>query len=324
MTPDTMHAVVTVGGEPVDRTVPAPDLEPRDLLVRVEAVSVNPVDVKTARNAADGRILGFDAAGTVVAAGAEVTGFAVGDEVYYCGDYTRPGANADLHAVDERLVGHKPASLSFAEAAAMPLTTLTAAEALFDHLGAGVSTTGMLLVVGAPGGVGSILVQLARQLTGLRVIGTASRPETREWVAGLGAHEVVDHRDLAAAVRAVAPDGVDSIVSAYTPEDLQVFADLLRPWGHVVAIDGAHHDVAALKPKSQAFHWEYVFARAAHRMADMGRQGELLEQVAGELDAGRLRCTATRFVEGLDASGLREAYGLVGSGRMIGKLVVTR
>ncbi|MDO8108358.1 zinc-binding alcohol dehydrogenase family protein [Isoptericola sp. b441] len=319
----TMHAVSAVSGELHDTEVPAPEPQAHDLLVRVEAVSVNPVDVKTLRAAhPDPRILGFDAAGTVVAVGPEVSRFTVGDAVYYCGDYTRPGANADLHAVDERLVGHKPASLSFAEAAAMPLTTLTAAEALFDHLGAGPSTTGTLLVVGASGGVGSILVQLARRLTGLRVIGTASRPESREWVAGLGAHEVVDHRDLGATVRAVAPDGVDAIISAYT--DVPVLADLLRPWGHLVAIDGSHHDVGPLKPGSQTFHWEYVFARPAHRMPDMARQGDLLEQVSGELDAGRLRGTATRFIPGLTASGLREAYEAVGSGRMLGKLVVHR
>ncbi len=320
-----MDAVLVVDGELVDRRVPVPEVGPHDLLVRVEAVSVNPVDVKAARaSTAGGRILGFDAAGTVVETGALVSRFAVGDDVYYAGDFTRPGANAQLHAVDERVVGHKPRTLGFAEAAAMPLTSLTAGEALWDHLGASPQTTGTLLVVGAAGGVGSILVQLARKLTGMRVIGTASRAETERWVREMGAHDVVDHHDLAAAVREVAPDGVDAVFSAYTTDRIQAFADVLRPFGHVVAIDGTERDVGPLKSKAITWHWEYMFARTTHRSADMGRQGEILEQIAAHLDAGTLRSTATRLIGDFSARGLREAYELVGSGRAVGKVVVHR
>lgn len=321
----TMEAVVAVGGDLVDRRLPVPVPGPRDLLVQVEAVSVNPVDVKTlAAGTAEERVLGFDAAGTVVAVGAEVSRFAVGDDVYYCGDFTRPGSHAQFQAVDERLVGHKPATLGFADAAAMPLTTLTAAESLLDHLGATAESAGTLLVVGAAGGVGSILVQLARALTALRVIGTASRPESQRWVRSMGAHDVVDHRDLVAGVRAVAPGGVDWVVSTHTPDDLQVLADVMRPFGHVVGVDGSHRDVAPLKPASLSWHWEYVFARPARRTADMSRHGELLDHIGARLERGELRSTASQYVEGLSASGLREAFALVESGRTMGKVVVHR
>src|SRR5246127_1297558 len=183
-----MTAVVTADGALADASVPVPVPGPRDVLVRVAAVSVNPVDTKV-RPGPSGRILGYDAAGTVVATGPEVTRFAPGDEVYYAGDITRPGSNAEFQAVDGRIVGRKPTSLSFADAAAMPLTTITAWETLFDHLKATAGTEGDFLIVGAPGGVGSILTQLARTQTRLRVIGTAGRPESADWVKQMGAHE---------------------------------------------------------------------------------------------------------------------------------------
>lgn len=196
----------------VDAEIPVPAPGPHDLVVRVEAVSVNPVDVKVrAGNDPRGefKTLGFDAAGVVVAVGERVTRFVTGDEVYYAGSIGRPGSNSRFHAVDEHVVGHKPASLTFAEAAALPLTTITAWEALFDRFALTKESTGTLLVLGAAGGVGSMAVQLARELTDLTVVGTASRPESRRWVTELGAHQVVDHRDLVDAVRAVAPAGVD-------------------------------------------------------------------------------------------------------------------
>ena len=204
----------------LDVELPIPTPGPRDLLVRVEAVSVNPVDTKVRRGvdpAGELKVLGYDAAGVVVGVGPEVTRFRVGDEVYYAGSIGRPGTNPQFHLVDERITGHKPATLDFAEAAALPLTTITAWEALFDRFRLAKDSTGTLLVMGAAGGVGSVLVQLARALTGVTVIGTASRAESQQWVTELGAHHAVDHHgDLVAAVREVAPDGVDYIFTPRT------------------------------------------------------------------------------------------------------------
>lgn len=317
-----MQAVVADGTTLADRTVGIPRPGPRDLLVDVRAVSVNPVDTKVRPSAA--RILGFDAAGTVVATGTEVTRFATGDEVYYAGDITRPGTNARFHAVDERIVGRKPASLSFAEAAAMPLTTITAWESLFDHFRAARNTTGTLLVVGAAGGVGSILVQLARTLTGLRVIGTASRPESAEWVRAMGAHDVADRRELPHAVTELAPGGVDYLFTSYSQGQIDTYAEILRPFGEIVAIDDEPQDLTPLKSKSITWHWELMFTRSLHQAADLDVQGRLLDEAADLLDKGTLRHTMTTAIGDFGAAGLRRAHELVASGRTIGKVVVHR
>lgn len=317
-----MAAVVTAGGKLEDASVAVPEPGPRDLIVRVEAVSVNPVDTKV-RPGPDGRILGYDAAGTVTAAGPEVTRFKVGDEVYYAGDITRNGSNAEFQAVDERLVGHKPATLDFAEAAGLPLTTITAWETLFDHLRAAPESEGDFLIVGAPGGVGSILIQLARALTRLRVIATAGRPESEEWVRKMGAHETVGHGDLAAEVLRVAPGGVDWLFTSYTAGQIPAFERVLRPFGHVVAIDDEHEDVYPLKSKSITWHWEFMFARSSHQ-AGMDAQGSLLDTTASLLDKGALRSTVTRRVEGITAATLTEAHQLIESGTVIGKIVLSR
>ncbi|WP_061292250.1 zinc-binding alcohol dehydrogenase family protein [Herbidospora cretacea] len=320
-----MRAISTSGSGLVDVDVPEPQLRPHDLLVQVEAVSVNPVDVKIAASAGDERrILGFDAAGTVVRAGPEVTGFTVGDEVYYSGDVTRQGADAELHAVDARIAGHKPGNLSMAEAAAVPLTTITAWESLFTHFGADAGTTGTLLVVGAPGGVGSMLVQLAKQLTSLRVIGTASRPETRERVLALGGDATVDHRSLAASVKDVAPDGVDFLFSPFSEGNIETYAEIVKPFGHVVAIDDHHVDVFPLKSKSIAWHWELMFTHAIYQTPDMASQGRLLDETARLLDEGRLRTTLGTEIADFSAAGLRRAHELVADGKAVGKVVVTR
>src|ERR1700758_2049924 len=255
-----MAAVVTADGALADASVPVPEPRPRDVLVQVAAVSVNPVDTKV-RPGPSGRILGYDAAGTVVAAGPEVTRFAPGDEVYYAGDITRPGSNAEFQAVDERIVGRKPASLSFADSAALPLTTITAWETLFDHLRATAESEGDFLIVGAPGGVGSILTQLARTQTRLRVIGTAGRAESAAWVKQMGAHETVDHHDLAAEVERVTPGGVDWLFTSYSRGQVPVYAQILRPFGHIVVIDDEPEDIYPLKPKRITWHWEFMFAR---------------------------------------------------------------
>jgi zinc-binding alcohol dehydrogenase family protein len=318
-----MAAVVTADGALADASVPVPVPGVRDVLVRVAAVSVNPVDTKV-RPGQSGRILGYDAAGTVVAVGPEVTRFAPGDEVYYAGDITRPGSNAEFQAVDERIVGRKPASLSFADSAALPLTTITAWEALFDHLRATAESEGDFLIVGAPGGVGSILTQLARTQTRLRVIGTAGRAESAAWVKQMGAHETVDHHDLAAEVERVAPRGVDWLFTSFSRGQVPVYAQILRPFGHIVVIDDEHEDVYPLKPKSITWHWEFMFARSSHHTGDMDVQGALLDRTASLVEAGVLRTTATHQIDGINAATLAEAHHLVESAGTIGKIVLVR
>lgn len=313
-----MQAIVADGADLVERTVDIPRPGPRDLLVDVRAVSVNPVDTKIRAGNSGDRILGFDAAGIVVATGSDVARFAVGDEVYYAGDITRPGTNAQFHTVDERIVGHKPASLSFAEAAAMPLTTITAWESLFDHLHATSETTGSLVVVGAAGGVGSVLTQLASTLTGLRVIGVASRPESAEWVRAMGAHDVVDRQELSSTT------GVDYLFTSYSKGQIDTYAQILRPFGEIVAIDDEHQDLYPLKAKSITWHWELMFTRSMHHAADMDRQGHLLDEAAELLDKGTLRHTMTTAIGDFSPAGLGRAHELVASGQTIGKVVVHR
>ncbi|WP_238007251.1 zinc-binding alcohol dehydrogenase family protein [Dactylosporangium sp. AC04546] len=305
-----MRAVV--GLQDVELPDPAPG--PRDLLVRIEAVSVNPVDVKQ-RASGESKVLGYDASGVVAAVGAEVSLFRVGDEVYYAGAIDRPGTNAELHLVDERIAGHKPRSLTFAEAASLPLTTITAWESLFDRFRLGPDSTGTLLVLGAAGGVGSMIIQLARALTRLTVVGTASRPESREWARGLGAHDVVDHRHL--------PEGVDFVFSPHTAGQIETFARILRPGGQITAIDEPPGlDLLPLKAKSISFHWELMFTRSLFETPDMVVQHELLDRVGELVDAGTVRHTMTRELGPIGAVQLREAHQMVEDGHMTGKVVV--
>ena len=321
----TMQAVVANGADLADDVLDIPEPGPRDLLVEVRAVSVNPVDTKVrAGNSGRGRILGFDAAGTVVATGSEVTRFTTGDDVYYAGDITRPGTNAQFHAVDERIVGHKPASLSFAEAAAMPLTTITAWESLYDHFRATADTTGALVVVGAAGGVGSVLVQLARARTGLRVIGVASRQQSADWVRSMGAHDIADRRDLPNEITKLVPGGAGYLFTAYSKGQIDTYAEILRPFGEIVAIDDEKQDLSPLKSKSITWHWELMFTRSIHQTEDMAVQGHLLDEVAGLLDKGALRHTMTTAIDDFSAAGLRRAHELVSGGQAIGKVVVHR
>ena len=302
----------------------------RDLLVRVEAVSVNPVDTKIRRNvdpAGADKVLGWDAAGTVLAAGPEATLFKPGDAVFYAGAIDRTGSNAELQLVDERIVGRKPASLDFAQAAALPLTTVTAWELLFDRLGvARGDQRKTLLVVGAAGGVGSMAVQIARRLTGLTVIGTASRPETQAWVRALGAHHVVDHRaGLLEPVRAVAPDGVDYVMSlTHTEQHYEALVELLNPQGKLGLIDdpATPIDIRAMKRKSISLHWEFMYTRSLFHTADMLAQHRLLQEVADLVDAGALRGTMREHYGTIDAANLRRAHAQLESGSTIGKIVL--
>ena len=330
----TMTAVGSHASLPIDSPdalldleVPLPEVGPRDLLVRVEAVSVNPVDIKRRSSlspSAQPTILGFDAAGVVHAVGSEVTSFAVGDEVWYAGDVTRQGSNAEFQAVDERIVARKPASLGFADAAALPLTTITAWETLFERFAMTADTTGDLLVVGAAGGVGSVLIQLAKACTGVRVIGTASRADSRRWVETMGADAVVDHHHLRDQVPGVAPDGVDFVFSPHTAGNVATYAEITRPFGHITAIDEPEGlDLVGLKAKSIAWHWELMFTRPMFGY-DMEFHGRLLAEAAAMVDAGDLRTTVTTVIDGFDAEGLREAHRLVESGHMVGKVVVHR
>jgi len=316
----------------LDVELPVPQATGRDLLVKVAAISVNPVDAKVRQrvdpNGTD-NVLGWDVAGTVVAVGPEVRRFKAGDAVWYAGDRNRPGGNSEFHLVDERLVGRKPSTLTDAEAAAMPLTTITAWELMFDRLGIPRGTSGRpatLLVVGAAGGVGSMAVQLARRLTGLTVIGTASRPETREWVQAMGAHHVVDHaKPLDAEVLAVAPEGVDYVLSlTKTEQHFATFPALMKPQGAIGLIDDPAEpiDVRLLKVKSIALHWESMFTRSAFHTDDMGEQGHLLDEVANLVDAGVIRSTVRENFGLINAANLRRAHQLVESGTSIGKVVL--
>jgi zinc-binding alcohol dehydrogenase family protein len=314
-----------------DLELPAPSPGPRDLLVRVKAVSVNPVDTKIrrSRKPAEGQVevLGWDAVGVVEAVGNQVSLFKPGDRVYYAGAINRPGTNSELHVVDERIVARAPQSLDDAAAAALPLTAITAYELLFDRLriakggGAGQS----LLVVGGAGGVGSILIQLAHQLTQLNIIATASRPETRQWCLDLGAHAVIDHRQpLSAGLKAAGIGQVDFVAAlTQTGEHYGEIIESLKPQGAMAVIDDPDHlDAMKLKTKSLSLHWELMFTRSLFETPDMGEQGRLLAEVAELVDAGRIRSTVNHHLGTINAENLRRAHALIESGKAQGKVVL--
>ncbi|MFP3555373.1 zinc-binding alcohol dehydrogenase family protein [Paraburkholderia sp. SIMBA_049] len=315
-----------------DIELPKPAPGPRDLLVNVKAVSVNPVDVKRRRwedptEDTGYRILGYDAAGTVVAVGSEVTLFKPGDEVYYAGAMDRPGTNSEFHLVDERIVGPKPRSLTFAQAAALPLTSITAWEILFDRMKLPYGSRerrGSLLVLNGAGGVGSMVVQLASRLTGLTVIATASRPETTEWVRKLGAAHVADHsKPLDEALKAIGFDGVDYVAAiTTTPGSVPAIARAMHPQGHVTFIDNFDESIAPFKPKSITISWEMMFTRSLFQTADMDAQHRLLTEVSALVDAGVLRTTLSRAIGPISAENLREVHESVETGRAIGKMVL--
>lgn len=314
-----------------DLIVPDPTPRARDLLVRVAAIAVNPVDTKIrARRAAVGdlpEIIGWDAVGIVEAIGAEVSLFKTGDRVYYAGELNRPGANSELHAIDERLAALAPASLSDQDAAALPLTAITAWEILFDRLkiAKGGGEGQALLIVGGAGGVGSILMQLARQLTKLRVIATASRPETIQWCLDLGAHAVIDHRQpFVAQLGEHGLEGVDFVAAlTHTGEHFPEIIESLHPQGHICVIDDpATLDVVPLKTKSIALHWELMYTRSLFQTADMGEQGRLLGELAAMIDAGQLRTTAGEHLGTINAENLRRAHALLESGKAMGKVTL--
>jgi zinc-binding alcohol dehydrogenase family protein len=314
----------------LDLDLPIPQPGPRDLRVAVRAVSVNPVDVKQRANAQppDGqvRVLGFDSAGIVDAVGADVSLFKPGDAVFYAGAIDRPGSNSEFHLVDERIVGPKPASLDFDAAAALPLTAITAWELLFDRLCvARGATGGTLLVVNGAGGVGSILTQIARQLTGLTVVATASRPETIDWCRIMGAHHVIDHtQPLDEGLRAIGIEQVEYVAGlTATERHLGAIVKAIAPQGKLALIDDPKTlDIVPLKRKCVSVHWELMFTRSLFQTADMIEQHRLLTEVSRLVDAGTLRTTMTANAGRIDAEGLKRVHALVESGRSIGKTVL--
>ncbi len=334
-----MKAVAYQAPGPIDRAdalvdidLPVPVAQGHDLLVQVRAVSVNPVDTKVRKSAApaagEWKVLGYDAAGTVVAIGPDVTGFKPGDEVWYAGSIARSGTNAEYHLVDSRITGPKPASLSFAQAAALPLTAITAWEMLFDRLEVTRPVPGAapaVLIIGGAGGVGSMAIQLLRARTDLTVIATASRPETQAWVRDLGAHHVIDHRQpLAPQVAALglgAPGHVFS--TTQTQDHLAGIVELIAPQGRFGLIDDPTElDIRPFKRKSISVHWELMFTRPLFATPDMAEQGRLLAQVAALVDGGKLRSTLTESYGPITAANLRRAHGLIETGTARGKIVL--
>ena len=316
----------------IDIELPRPEPTGRDLLVEVAAISVNPVDTKIRASATppegEYKVLGWDAAGRVVETGPDVKDFSVGDAVYYAGSLIRPGANSQFHLVDERIVGHKPKSLTSAEAAALPLTAITAYEMLFDRLDVARPVPGAanaILIVGGAGGVGSIAIQLARALTGLTVIATASRPETMSWVKELGAHHVIDHsKPIAGQVAALgigAPGFVFS--TTQTHRHLEEIVEAIAPQGRFGLIDDPDGlDVMAFKRKAVSTHWEFMFTRSMFETADMDAQRKLLDHVAELIDSGRIRTTVTDTLSPISAANLKTAHAIIESGKARGKIVL--
>jgi len=316
----------------IDVELSDPKPSGRDLLVQVKAVSVNPVDTKVrmrqAPQAGETNVLGWDAAGVVVAMGSEAHLFKPGDEIWYAGSLVRPGTNAELHLVDERIVGKKPKSLDFAQAAALPLTTITAWELLFDRFGVlpgKRATDESLLIIGAAGGVGSILTQLARRLTAMTVIGTASRKETADWVLSLGAQHVIDHtKPLSAELKRVGIAAVTHVASlTQTDAHFPEIVESLAPQGKFGLIDDPKPiDINQLKRKSISLHWELMFTRPLFGTADMIAQHRLLSEVAELVDAGVIRTTFGAHFGRIDAQNLKRAHALIESGKAKGKIVL--
>ncbi len=334
-----MKAVGYKNTGPIDRedalqdiTLDKPTANGRDLLVKISAVSVNPVDTKVRQRQepeADGwGVLGYDAVGVVESIGADVKNFKAGDAVYYAGAINRPGTNSEFHLVDERLVGHKPKSLTDAEAASLPLTAITAWEMLFDRLDVKRPTVeggNTILIIGGAGGVGSITIQLLKALTDLTIIATASRPETTAWVKECGAHHVINHRSPMAAQIDKLGTGAPGFVFSTTQTDVH-YADiieLIAPQGRFGLIDDPGDlSIAPLKMKALSLHWELMFSRSLFETADMEAQGSLLTEVAALVDAGRIKSTTTEIAGKINAATLRKVHADIETGATRGKIVL--
>ncbi|GAB1452732.1 zinc-binding alcohol dehydrogenase family protein [Draconibacterium sp.] len=304
-----------------------------DLLVKIAAISVNPVDFKIRKSAAINReldkpkIIGWDAVGTVEAVGDKTSRFKVGDEVYYAGDLTRSGSNAEYQLIDERIVGKKPKNLTIAEAAAIPLTGLTAWESLFDRIKVNPETDKgkTVLILAGAGGVGSIAIQIAKKVAGLTVIATASRPESIKWCKDLGADFVINHYNLKAELKTTGHSRVDYILDFVNLEAYwEIAAEIIKPQGHIVSITGSSQplNLDLLKTKSVTFSWELMYTRSMYTTDDMDEQHQILNEIADLLDAGILRTTLTTTLEGFTVDNLKKAHKMQESGKTIGKSVI--
>ena len=316
----------------VDVELDKPKPNGHDLLVATKAIAVNPVDykVRAPKNKVEPspKVLGYDAAGVVEAVGSDVTLFKPGDEVFYAGDITRQGSNSEFQLVDERIVGGKPKSIDFGQAAALPLTSITAYEAFFDRLGidvGGANNGETLLIVGGAGGVGSIRIQLAK-IAGLTVIATASRPKSIEWVKSLGADHVINHREpLRPQVELLGMKYVDYFALFNdTDGHWDAATDLIRPQGHIVSIveNKGPLDQENMKMKAATFSWEFMFARSMYQTPDMIEQHHLLNRIAAWIDEGRLKATANNVMSPINATNLRDAHAQLEAGTAIGKIVL--
>ncbi len=316
----------------IDFELPEPQSGPTDLLVSVDAVAVNPVDTKIRRTRRPEpgawQVLGWDAVGTVVSTGHHAVGFSPGDRVFYAGAIDRPGCNSQFHVVDHRIAAHAPVGLSDAQVAALPLTSLTAWELLFDRLGVpvGGGAGHNLLVIGAPGGVGSMLIQFARRLTKLTVIATAGRPESRMWVSGLGAHHVIDHRQPW--LPQLHDVGCESVTwqaaLTHTAQHWESMVEIAQPQGAIAVIDDPGPlDVAAMKRKSLALHWEFMFTRSLFATEDMAEQGRILGKVADLAANGTVVSPVTQTLSPISAAHLLDAHRQSEAGTTIGKIAVT-
>ncbi|MDP4611779.1 MAG: zinc-binding alcohol dehydrogenase family protein [Opitutales bacterium] len=320
---------ITKSNSLIDIELPQPVATGRDILVKVEAISVNPVDTKVRMRAkaedGDYKVLGWDASGTVEAVGDEVEFFEPGQRVWYAGALDRPGTNAEYHLVDERIVGAMPERTSFPAAAAMPLTTITAWEMLFDRLSLNTNSTGTLLVIGGAGGVGSMLIQLAKQLTKLTVIATASREATIDWVHSLGADHVINHREsMPAQLKALGIESVDHIASTtHSDMHLPAIIEIIAPQGSLCLIDDPESfDITPFKVKSVSIHWELMFTRSLFKTKDMIKQRDLLNKVATMVDEGKLETTIAETFGSINADNLKRAHALLESGKSMGKIVL--
>lgn len=320
---------ITEANSLVDIDVPVPELRPHDVLVQVKGISINPVDSKIRTNVSPEsgyKVIGYDACGTITAVGADVTGFQVGDDVFYAGDLTRPGTNSEFHAVDARIIGKKPQSLDFDEAAGIPLTAITAWELLFDsmRLVENGEDGKSILVLGGAGGVGSILIQLVKKLTKATVIATASRDETRQWVTKMGADHVIDHsQPLAPQMQAlgIMPDYIASLRG--TDQNWEEMCAMIAPRGHMALIDDPQGiNINLGKQKAISISWEFMFTRPMFDMADIAAQGHLLNRVSEMLDDGVLQSTITGKLGALSAETLKTAHTTQETGRVIGKNVM--
>ena len=320
----------------VDIQVNKPQASGRDLLVKIKAISVNPVDYKIRQNMppenGEFKVIGWDAVGVVEAVGDDVSLFSVGDEVYYAGDLTRAGSNAEYQVVDERIVGHKPKSVNDAQAAALPLTAITAWELLFNGLSIPMSTDEssdadkpIILVIGAAGGVGSIFIQLVKVLTNATIIASASREASATWVKDLGADFVVDHtKDLVSQVKALNIGEVSHVASLNgTEKYVEAFTEVLKPFGKIGLIDDpATFNIGLLKRKCISLHWEFMFTRSMFKTQDMHVQHKLLNKVASLIDQGMIKTTLGKNLGIINAENLRQAHADLESGKSIGKIVL--